>query len=139
MTLRNRQRGVTLLELMIVVVIVGILASIAYPSYRQHVQRAKRTEAMSTLLQIATEQERYYLSNNTYADDLTDLGFAADPLTTETGTYQVDITAGDADTYTATATYLIDDEEGDKCGTFSIDATGAKTSDPNTDCWTSTR
>ncbi len=139
MALRNRQRGVTLLELMIVVVIVGILASIAYPSYRQHVQRAKRTEAMSALLQIATEQERYYLSNNTYADSLTALGFASDPFTTETGTYRIDITDADADTYIATATYLVGDDEGAKCGTFSIDATGAKTSDPNADCWTSTR
>lgn len=139
MTLRNRMHGVTLLELMIVVVIIGVLASIAYPSYRQHVQRAKRIEAMSTLLQIATEQERYYLNHNTYTNDMTALGFAADPFTTETGTYQVDIDDADADTYTATATYQIADDEASKCDTFSIDATGAKTSLPHTDCWTSTR
>lgn len=139
MTLRKRMRGVTLLELMIVVVIVGVLASIAYPSYRQHVQRAKRTEAMSTLLQIATEQERYYLNNNTYAGDLTALGFAQDPFTTETGTYVVVINNADADSYEATATYQVADAEGSKCGTFKINAAGAKTSAPNSDCWTSTR
>lgn len=140
MTLRKPMRGVTLLELMIVVVIIGILAAIAYPSYRQHVQRAKRTEAMSALLRIATEQERHYLSSNEYADDLTELGFDTDPFTTETGTYEINVASADvASTYTATATYQIDDEEKSKCATFSIDATGAKTSGPNPDCWTSTR
>ena len=65
MQIRKTMRGVTLLELMIVVVIVGILASIAYPSYRQFMERAKRTEAKALLLEIATNQERCYLQNNT--------------------------------------------------------------------------
>lgn len=131
-------RGITLLELMVVVVIIGILASIAYPSYRQYVQRAKRTEAMSALLQIATEQERFYLNSNTYTDDMTQLGFTADPFTTETGSYVVDMTAADANGYSATATYQLDDEEDGKCHSFTIDATGAKTSAGTADCWTGT-
>jgi type IV pilus assembly protein PilE len=135
----KRIRGVTLLELMIVVVIVGILAAIAYPSYRQHVQRAKRSEAMSTLLRIATEQERFYLNSNTYTADLTELGFDNDPFTTATGTYEVDITFADANTYTAQADYQLSDEEEAKCNLFTIDAIGAKGSDPKLDCWTSTR
>lgn len=139
MDIRRKMRGVTLMELMIVMVIVGILATIAYPSYRQHVQRAKRTEAMSTLLQIATEQERYYLNNNTYAADLTDLGFASDPFLTQSGTYSIDITAADANTYTAQADYQLTDEEQGKCNLFTIVASGAKASDPQADCWISTR
>lgn len=139
MNIRRHMRGVTLLELMIVVVIVAILATIAYPSYRQHVQRAKRTEAMSTLLHIATEQERYYLNNNTYAANLTDLGFASDPFLTQSGTYSIDITGADANTYTAQADYQLTDEEAAKCNQFTIVASGAKTSGPETDCWTSTR
>jgi len=62
--MRKYMRGVTLAELMIVVVVVGILASVAYPSYRQYAARAKRTEAKAALLQIATMQERFYLQNN---------------------------------------------------------------------------
>lgn len=135
----KRVRGITLLELMIVVVIIGILAAIAYPSYRQHVQRAKRIEAMSALLQIATNQERFYLSNNTYTTDMTQLGFDSDPYTTETGTYEVVVTAADANTYTAQADYLLADEEEAKCNLFTIDARGEKGSDPNDDCWTSTQ
>ncbi|HEX2139287.1 MAG TPA: type IV pilin protein [Woeseiaceae bacterium] len=132
-------RGVTLLELMIVVVIIGILAAIAYPNYRQHVQRAKRTEAMSALLRIATEQERFYLNNNTYAGDLTGLGFDNATFTTETGTYLVSITAADANSYTAQAAYQIADAEAAKCNRFTINARGDKGSSPKNDCWTSTR
>ena len=136
---RRHARGITLIELMIVVVIVGILAAIAYPSYRQYVQRAKRTEAMSALLRIATEQERFYLNNNAYAPDLTGLGFDNATFTTDSGTYQVSITAADATSYTAQADYQLADEEEDKCNLFTIDATGDKGSGPRTDCWTSTQ
>jgi type IV pilus assembly protein PilE len=136
MTLRQHIRGITLIELMIVVVIIGVLASIAYPSYRAHVQRAKRTEAISALMQIATEQERVYLNENTYTADLTKLGFpVADDYVTETGTYRVEVTAADADTFTATATYLVGDDEAGKCGVFSITAAGVKASAPSPDCW----
>ena len=62
----RRMRGITLLELMIVVVIVGILTAIAYPNYREFAARAKRTEAMALLLEIATNQERFYLQYNRY-------------------------------------------------------------------------
>lgn len=138
--MRRYLRGVTLLELLIVVVIVGILAAIAYPNYRQYVQRSKRNEAMSALLQIATNQERYYLNSNTYTTDLKILGFPdAASYTTGTGTYVVGVTSADANTYTAVATYQNSDEEAAKCKTFTIDATGTKTSSPHTDCWTSTR
>jgi type IV pilus assembly protein PilE len=66
---RSRERGVTLLELMAVVVIIGILASIAIPSYRSYLLRAQRTDATAALLQIAAAQEKFYLQNNAYADN----------------------------------------------------------------------
>ena len=59
--MRKHMRGVTLMELMIVVVIIGILTAMAYPSYRQYVAKAKRNEAKAALLQISTMQERFYL------------------------------------------------------------------------------
>ncbi|MEX2123908.1 MAG: type IV pilin protein [Woeseia sp.] len=134
-------RGVTLIELMIVVVIVSILAAIAYPNYRQYVQKSKRNEAKAALLQIATNQERFYLNNNTYTNSMTVLGFPVDDnFLTETETYVIDVTAADANAYTARATYqLAGDEEAAKCATFTINSTGTKTSTPNADCWTSTR
>lgn len=135
MQLRKHTQGITLIELMIVVVIVAILAMISYPNYQEFTARAKRNEARSALLMLATNQERFYLNNNTFSGDLTDLGFSADPAITETGYYSVDITSADASNFSATATYLKGGGEAGKCLTFTINGRGAKTSDPDTNCW----
>lgn len=133
-------RGVTLMELMIVVVILGILAAVAYPNYRQYAARAKRNEAKAALLQIATLQERFYLQNNTYTTDMTNLGFAAAANNfTETGTYLVNVTAANANTFTALAVYQNADDEAGKCSIFAINGQLTKTSNPYNDCWTNTR
>ncbi len=58
--------GVTLLELMIVVAIIGILASIAYPSYRDYLDKTYRVDAMGALSSFANAMERFYAVNNTY-------------------------------------------------------------------------
>jgi type IV pilus assembly protein PilE len=139
--MRRNMQGVTLMELMIVVVIIGILTAVAYPNYRDFVARAKRNEAKAALLRISTNQERFYLNNNTYTSDMTDLGFAvAGDFKTETGSYNIDVANGaDSNTYSATASYLLGGKESAACLTFTIDATGAKTSLPYTDCWTRTR
>lgn len=138
--MRKYVQGITLLELMIVVVIIGIMATIAYPNYRDYAARAKRNEARAALLQIATNQERHYLQNNTYTADMTDLGFsAASNVVTDTGSYRINVDAASANDFTATATYLNADNEAGKCATFQIDGRGAKTSAPETDCWSRTR
>ncbi len=138
--MRKSMRGMTLTELMIVVVILGILTAIAYPNYRQYAARAKRNEAKAALLQIATNQERFYLQNNTYTQDLTALGFATTPnFTTDTGSYVINVGAADPNNFTATAAYQNADDEAGKCATFQIDGRGAKTSAPLADCWTRTR
>ncbi len=140
LTMRKHMRGMTLMELMIVVVIIGILAALSYPSYRQYVAKAKRNEAKADLLQIATLQERFYLQNNTYTTDMTNLGFAAAGCNiSDTGTYDVCVNNADANTFDATATYQNADAENSKCATFTIDGRGAKGSGPYNDCWTNTR
>src|SRR5512147_1482905 len=67
-------RGFTLLELMIVVVIVGILAAIAYPSYMQYPRRSARAEAQSYLSNVATLQQQYLVDKRSYAPSLSSLG-----------------------------------------------------------------
>lgn len=64
----NGQRGFTLIELMIVLVIIGIVASIAYPSYTRYVQKSVRTDAHAGLMQAASELERCYTRSYTYSD-----------------------------------------------------------------------
>ena len=138
--MRKYMRGVTLMELMIVVVVLGILTTVAYPSYRQHAARAKRTEAKAALLQIATMQERFYLQNNAYTTNMTSLGFAvAGNFMTDSNSYVISVTAADAATFNATAVYQKADAEAGKCATFAIDGRGVKTSAPSVDCWTNTR
>ena len=139
--MRKYMRGITLTELMIVVVIVGILTMVAYPSYRGYAARAKRNEARAALLQIATNQERFYLQNNTYTTDLMALGFATTPTyKTASGSYIISVSPANANTFTATAAYQnLDPGETAKCNVFQIDGRGAKTSTPDTDCWSKTR
>ena len=62
----HRNKGFTLMELMIVVAIVAILASVAVPSYMEHVRKARRIEATGTLTQVAAAMERFLLANNAY-------------------------------------------------------------------------
>ena len=136
-----KSRGITLLELMVVVVIIGILAAVSYPSYRDFAARAKRNEAKAALLQVATNQERFYLNNNTYTNDMTNLGFpVSNNFKTETESYVISIAAGaNAISYTANAVYQLGGTESTKCNSFSINGTGTKASLPYTDCWTRTR
>ena len=134
----RKMRGVTLLELMIVVVILGIIVAFAYPNYKDFVDRAKRNEAKAILLEIAQNQERHYLQNNTYGT-LVQLGYAV-PLFTDSGAYQVTQPgAPDANDFRARATYQLGGNEAGKCEWFEIDGRGTKQSFPLGDCWTRTR
>jgi type IV pilus assembly protein PilE len=135
---RRRMRGVTLMELMIVVVIIGIIAAFAYPNYRDFTDRARRNEAKALLLEIAQNQERFYLQNNRYGT-LGELGYG-NPQMTDGGFYQVTFpVAPDANNFTARATYQLGGNEAGKCLWFEIDGRGTKQSFPLGDCWTRTR
>ncbi|MEM8817227.1 MAG: type IV pilin protein [Pseudomonadota bacterium] len=135
-----KMRGVTLLELMIVVVVLAIIVTVAIPNYFEFSARAKRAEAKAALLQIATNQEREYLQNNTYTTNMMRLGFEdAGCNTSGSGSYTICVDAADANTFTASATWIRGGAEADKCGAFQIDGRGVKRSTPDTDCWTRTR
>lgn len=128
-----KQRGITLIELMIVVAIIGIIAAIAYPSYTQYVQRSNRSEAMNELVRVANMQEQFFADNRRYAADLTELGFPDVTALTENGLYQVQVTAATVRTFTLTATGQ-GVQATDQCVTMNIDQTGAKTASAQ-NCW----
>lgn len=65
-TLAKRERGFTLLELLIVVAIIGLLALIAYPGYLSYIVKARRTEAQLALLTLMQQQESHYTHHRTY-------------------------------------------------------------------------
>ena len=65
--MKRLQKGFTLIELMIVVAVIGILATIGLPAYQDYVKRAHATEATSTLANMRIRIEQYYQDNKTYA------------------------------------------------------------------------
>jgi len=125
----RRQRGVTLLELLTVISIVAILASVALPTYRKYLIRTQRSEAKIALLQLQTAQEKFYMQNNTFTDNVADaspdgLGLLS---TTETGKYDISVAlAGDGQTYTATAAPKAGggQTDDDECESFTINQRG---------------
>jgi len=125
MQVKNNKYGLgfTLVELMIVVAIVGILASIAIPSYVEYVKKGRRAAAQSHLMEIAQREQQYLLDARTYAASLTTLG-----ITTPTDVanyYTIQVNVADAPpSFTITAT-----AQGTQTsdGNLTLDSTGAKT------------
>jgi type IV pilus assembly protein PilE len=145
---RKRQRGVTLLELMVVVAIITIIASIGYPSYMNHITRANRTAAKSFLLQVADRQEQFFANNKRYADDLTDLGYGANGFMiddqgamTAAGAgdriYRVQINAVTPVTYTIAAVPQLRQAGHDtQCLSLTLTNAGQRgQTGPSTECW----
>lgn len=138
---RARSRGVTLLELMAVVVIIGILGTIAVNSYRGYLLRTNRTEARMALLRVQTQQEKFFLQNNRYAATAElSLGPTATPpglgiaATTPGGHYSITL-AGTNTTYTATATATAGQTaDAAACQVLTINQNGDRTPTGN-DCW----
>jgi len=139
--MKNRVRGVTLLELMVVVAVLAIIASIAVPSYRGYLRRAQRADATAALLQLRQAQEKFFLQNSQYATaaQLTTappggLGLSG---TSEHGHYAIALNTPTTTTFTATATAAGGQIDDDACQTFTINEAGVRTSSPNgiTTCW----
>jgi type IV pilus assembly protein PilE len=133
-----KNRGVTLMELMIVVVVASILASISVPSYRRYLLRSQRAEAKIALLQLQTAEEKHYLQFNAYTAT-PGLGLLN---VTETNKYDISVVLGDAtaQSYTATATPRAGGGQADdaECANFTITdhgTRGVSGSDGTQTCW----
>lgn len=109
------QKGFTLVELMIVVAIIGILASIALPNYTEYVKRGKLTEATSAMADGRVRMEQFFQDNRTYAGG---------PCPANTANFTIACTTPTATTYTITATGTGNVSE----FTFSINQANARTS-----------
>jgi type IV pilus assembly protein PilE len=131
--------GFTLTELMIVVVIVTILALIAIPSYNAQIRQSRRTEARTAVLELASREEKYFSTANSYSTDPTQLGYSATAgamFPQSTGEYyQINVTVpdpswtGTGPSYVITATPATGSPQysDTQCTSFSVTQTGVET------------
>lgn len=118
----KKQKGLSLIELLIVIAVVGILASIAYPSYRDQVRKAARTEVVGVLLTTAQQLERHY----TRAGQYSDTDELVLPLTAGTAHYRLQAVR-DTTSFTLLARRLPGGlMMADACGDYALDQTGVR-------------
>jgi type IV pilus assembly protein PilE len=117
--------GFTLIELMIVVAIIGILTSIAYPSYMSSVQKSKRTGAKVAVMEIAQAQERYFSVNMQYAYNLTALQASGGAGLGDVDDYTITVAGEKSDSTTCAS--------GEVCVTYTVTAVPKTTSPQNND------
>jgi type IV pilus assembly protein PilE len=153
MNMHKKHKGFTLIELVVAMVIAAILAAIAIPAYSNYVLKARRAEAKSALLDMASLEERLFSTQNTYSITPSDLGYPgavpfAAPFPIGSGYYNItnmQLTAaiapvnstsvGTPATYTITASAIGDQLKDTSCLTFTITSAGLQTSAPSTTCW----
>lgn len=128
--------GFTLIELMIAVAVVSILASVAYPTYVDHVTRSNRAEALRELTRFANLEEQYFIDHRNYTGNINELGVGSgSQYTTESGNYKIKLKSFDVNTGTfnlqakALASQLANDSA---CAKIYITNTSKKTPE---ECW----
>ena len=130
---KTSEAGFTLIELMVVTVIIGIISLLAYSTYSKSVQKSRRAEGKAMLLEAAALQERRIADAGTYATDMTNLGYAANPAISENAIYSV--SANNTNGFTLTATAIGRQAVDTQCATMSLNALGQKSSTTSSDCW----
>lgn len=127
-------RGFTLIELMIVVVIIGILAAIAYPSFTEQVRKSRRADATGGLMDAAQRLERCFTQFNAYNNAACNI-----PATTPEGHYTITTPVLAANQFTLVATPVAGGPQaGDpRCATFTLTQAGVRTATGTlgNDCW----
>ena len=133
--MNNKNKGFTLVELMIVIAIIGILAAVGYPAYTNAVKKGNRADAIDSLMSLANRMEEYYMNNDTYAGATINAAGTGTVGSNKTSDdlYTLSITSATAYAYTLTATPKSADTE---CGNLILNSLGQKTdSKGKGNCW----
>jgi type IV pilus assembly protein PilE len=118
------ERGFTLIELVVAMVIIAILTAIAIPNYTAYIQRSNRSDARGQLLQASLWLQRFRTENGTYAGAVLPLTLQQSPAT-GTARYTIALGGLTATTYTITATPT-GTMAGDPCGNLTVNALGQR-------------
>ncbi len=122
----HRERGFTLIELMITIVIIGILAGIALPAYQNSVRKSHRSAAQAEMLDIANREQQFLLANRGYTATLSNMGYSVPADVAARYICTVAVTSSGLPTFTISCvpTSL---QSASGFGTLTLDSTGAKT------------
>ena len=126
--------GFTLLELLIAVVIVGILAAVAIPSYTQYIKRAHRNNATAILMETGQYLERFYSINETYAGVAVTSAVSPKGAAGNAVRYNISFSTPSTAKVWALKAVPANQQVGEACGTLTLDSTGAQGPTPKT-CW----
>lgn len=130
--------GFTLIELMIAVVIVGILAAVAFPNYSAYMRDSRRADCKAVMLSAANALERRFSIENRYPDEEDDpdpIAAFSCPIGGGAATYELELDVPDGGaSFTLTATPT-GSQTDDRCGTLTVTNTGARDADGTGTCW----
>lgn len=115
--------GMTLIELLIVVAIVGILAAVAGPAWNDQVIKSRRADARNTLLAAQIEQEQYRANNLTYATSMSAMGMGSFDSTSR-DYYRLEVVSADTTSFLITATPNGNQANDSTCNAFAVRQTG---------------
>ena len=130
----RKMAGFTLTEILIVLAIIALLASLTLPSYRHSVQQGKRLDAIAALLDLQLTQAGYLAEHGSYADSFNQLGWSSDQQAGKN--YTLSFSQVNTDHWTALATPVAT-QTGDECGVFAISDQGIISAQQyaNAACW----
>lgn len=135
----NQQKGMTLVEILIAVAVIGILSAIAYPSYQKNMLKGYRSQAMADLMKIQLRLEEQYTQHGDYKFDLTVSAGTCSFCETEPSRYQFSIDdsgSSPAERYVLAAKpQKISGQHKDACGVLYLNAIGMGSAENEGNCW----
>lgn len=138
--MKRKTTGFTLIEMMIVVAVIAILASLAVPSYQRYVQQSRRAEALNAVQRVAALEEQFYFARGAYTANAANEIGAISPTPGGDYTIAVAVVANPA-SFIVTATPAVGGKQvsDTECATFTLTNTGVQGATGSTgdqaNCW----